>query len=268
MDIGDTNETLIKLVTAFGVFVVVWTYQKNRFREKHNIIKAMLAQLESLRLWASADNEGWKDPPTDEQKMRYIEIFDLIYKMNNGVINQSLIMPGIVDFSDKLILAVAEFNQLIDRIHSLSGYRNTLTLNQYELCRRIERKLRKYKKSSHSPRTYDDFLNTLKNDEKYITQQLYILYYRLHSGNIGTSFSGGLKQNYHIIYDELKLKEEKLKNLEWGNFLLYLLLIFLIYVIISFVTELFNLGQLFNGVLLLCFSIIIFLLAALFKLVR
>jgi hypothetical protein len=158
--------------------------------------------------------------------------------MNNSITEQLLLLPGIEDFSEKFINSVAKFNQHIYRIRSLISFRNSLLFHDLDISWDIHEKFKKFKCDRLEVDGVDKFFEELKEFQKngnitqkqiFVANELYKKYFNLHSVCIGTKDSGGLKEAFHNIYEEILTKERQLEgcfNFREGGYYLMVVLLY------------------------------------------
>lgn len=196
------------LIGLIGIFLALLTYFFKQWQEYKNTLNALSSQINAIKAWARADDEGWSNPPTEEDKLGFVKPFYLIFIMDNSIIKQTLISPGIVNFSQLFVQAVAHFNQQILRIHTIMNFRNNIALENFELSQQIEEKLSRYRAQTGIPLSFEKFMESLNDKERNVAYLLYEYNKQIHTDLIGRKESGGLKNLFHLIENELQSKKD------------------------------------------------------------
>lgn len=179
MIIGDPQD-IVGAVTILGILIAFVQYRNEKFIQKINLIKSVKAQMNELGPWASYENEGWKNPPTIAQDLRYMRTFDVIFDMNSNVTEQLLLLPGVENFSDKFIANVANFNQNIYRIRSLINFRNELHFCEFDTIFSIHEKFKEFETNRVTTDGINKFFDILRSKDnldkkrRYFWQTFYI----------------------------------------------------------------------------------------------
>jgi len=215
--------------------------------------------------WASSGNEGYVGHPSEEQKLDYANPFRLIYGIENVPFQQITLQQGIIDFSERILGNIFQLNQNIIRIKDIETFRRDLVSKNFNLAVELQGKLEVYK-ANNKERSFEDFLDYLgtnrKSDNlKELARKLCRYYEIIHFTIIGSRNSGGMKQQYHEIEEELEKLEKR--RAYW----LYLIYFILSFFAVILVDSHFHFLLLFNQLNEVWFSIIIALIFS-FVLVR
>lgn len=197
-------------LTAIGVFVAIIIYKLQVYSSRRQIVRAAKSQLEVIAPWASASREGYIGEPSDEDKFNRTNPFYVIYGIEHDAIKDVMILPGVLNFSEDFSRNLANFIQNIGRIRDLETFREKLVLANIATSFVLDKKI---KESLGKDMTYPDFINNLSDEEKRLAKKLYKYNHEIHYQFIGSRNSGGLKQNYHDLMEEILQKESDLSIL-------------------------------------------------------
>ena len=232
---------LVGLMTLFSVFIAFIEYKNRLFDRQKQILISLKHQLKISSLWASANNEGYISEPNDARKLQMTDPFYIIFEIENYALKDVMVQPGIIDFSDRFNEALANYNQHITRIRDLERFRENLCIENIVSSQIIREKLKKEQDKPEMERNFQNFLNSFneKNPEerkaKFLAKKFYKYNHIIHYQFIGSRSSGGLKNFYHILKEEISNQEKQIiKRIKIFNFIFFVLLLILSFGGISF----------------------------------
>lgn len=266
------------LVTLGGFYLGLLEYYSRNLNLSFQIIKSLRAQLKVSGSWASANKDGWiLSELDDKKKLEMANPFYKIYKIVDTGFQELVIQPSIVSFDIDLLITLAEYNQMMSRIHDHIKLRDNLMLNYFEesliIFKDSVEELENAKSHGLSP-SYKNFLRRLRSRTNRfklmgLSNQFFEHNKEIHYQLIGTWDTGGLKTLHHKLETglEKKVREIKDNSIQYLTFFImsFSLIIGFIYFMGYKLNNYFWLFDVIFGSIALLFIVKIILSIAVFK---
>lgn len=242
---------LVGLATLSGIFIAFIEYKNKLLERQRQTLISLESQLKISGSWASASNEGYIGEPSEQQKLSFANPFYLIYTIENSALKDVMVQPGIIDFNEMFNEALAQYNQHISRIRDLENFRENLCLSNIDNSRIIQEKIKQEESKQPSERNYNNFWQSFNDkniDEqkaRFLVDKFYQYGYIIHYQLIGSRNSGGLKNFYHILKEEIDKQREVIqKRIFLFDIIFFFFISFLFLGMITFLKLQFkNIGQ-------------------------
>lgn len=202
-------DNLVGLATLIGIFIAFIEYKNKLLERQRQALISLESQLKISGSWASASNEGYIGEPNEQQKLSFVNPFYLIYTIENSALKDVMVQPGVIDFSKRFNEALAQYNQHISRIRDLEKFREQVCLNNIDKSRLILEKIKTEQNKLASEQSYQNFIKSFNESDvnektaKFLAHKFYNDSYEIHYRLIGSRNSGGLKNFYHILEEEI-----------------------------------------------------------------
>lgn len=252
-------------LTDFAVLIAFIQFRKIEIDRRKQVIKTIFNQLEVTGAWAQVNSQGYLGNPSDQEKIEWANPFKYVYRIKHEGLQSIALQEGVIDFPDRFISRLFEYNQNISRIKDLTDFKKNVTASNFEIAIKLENQVKTYLSVTNPISTnWNSFLTTLNTSvmKKNLSRvsrmaELFVEYgSKIHYEIIGSDNSNGMKQQHNELEKFISQIERKLCQPSIFNIASFsLLLLILFFILFTF----FNYQKFFTvyyGVILL-FDILI-----------
>lgn len=222
--IASNINTISFILAVIAFYFTYFQWHKNRNEKRVHLLKILRVQLDCLGAWVSSESIGYGNELTEHEKFDNANPFKFIYETASDPLISTTLLEEVSNVPHNLIGEIGQLYYDLIRIKNLQDIRSKLVFSELTVANNLSSAISTYL-STNNVYSYSQFTNSLKPDEKLLSDRLVSYGEIIHCSVIGNKLHGA-RQHWDIISDWVN--KESIAKISWEFLCITFLAVFIL----------------------------------------